>query len=151
MLGTGQAGEAVEHAESLRTEALASLQGPVTSGVERGYALAAFGYASVTLILGLAETLPPKEFVPRVRLLAVEAACRHRPGSDVWKALAAAAEILARAGDVGGAVWALHKAEQLHPGDADLERVAAGVGTMYPEAFARGGELGDEPPPLPGR
>ena len=56
--------------------------------------------------------------------------------------------MLARAGDVGGALWALRKAEQLHPGDADLERVAAGVGTMYPEAFAVAGELGEEPPPL---
>src|SRR6266568_4513982 len=106
MLGTGDAEEAVARAEALRVEALARLQEPVPSGVERSYALAAFGYATVTLILGLAETLPPTEFIPRIRLLAVDAARRYRPGSDVWKALAAAAEMLARAGDVGGAVWA---------------------------------------------
>jgi hypothetical protein len=56
--------------------------------------------------------------------------------------------MLARAGDVGGSVWALRKAEQLHPGDADLERVAAGVRTMYPEAYHAAGEPGEEPPPL---
>ena len=148
MLGTGEAEEAVARADALRQEAVARLEGAVPSGVERSYALAAFGYATVTMILGLAETLPPKEFIPRIRLLAVEAAGRHRPGSDVWKALAAAAEMLARAGDVGGALWALRKAEQLHPGDDDLERVAAGIATMYPEAFAAAGELGEEPPPL---
>ena len=135
MLGTGEVEEAVARAEALRTEALTRLEGAVPSGVERSYALAAFGYATVTVILGLAETLPPREFIPRIRFLAVEAARRYRPGSDVWKALAAAAEMLARAGDVEGAVWALRKAEELRPGDADLERVAAGVRTMYPQAY----------------
>ena len=148
MLGTGEVEEAVARAEALRTQALTRLEGAVPSGVERSYALAAFGYASVTVILGLAETLPPREFIPRIRFLAVEAARRYRPGSDVWKALAAAAEMLARAGDVGGAVWALRKAEQLRPGDADLDRVAAGVRTMYPEAYDAAGEPGEEPPPL---
>ena len=45
-------------------------------------------------------------------------------------------------------MWALRKAEQLRPGDADLERVAAGVRTMYPEAYHAAGEPGEEPPPL---
>ena len=148
MLGTGEVEEAVARAEALRAEALTRLQGAVPSGVERSYALAAFGYATVTVILGLAETQPPKEFTPRIRFLAVEAARRYRPGSDVWKALAAAAEMLARAGDVGGAVWALRKAEQLLPADADLERVAAGVRTMYPEAYDAADDPGEEPPPL---
>jgi hypothetical protein len=148
MLGTGEAEEAVAVAETLRREAVALLEETFPSGAERSYALAAFGYATVTLILGVAETLPPKEFIPRIRLLAIEAAGRYRPGSDVWKAVAAAAEMLARAGDVGGALWALRKAEKLHPGDDDLERVAAGIGTMYPEAFSAAGELGEEPPPL---
>ena len=139
MLGTGEVEEAVARAEALRAEALTRLQGAVPSGV---------GYATVTVILGLAETQPPKEFIPRIRFLAVEAARRYRPGSDVWKALAAAAEMLARAGDVGGAVWALRKAEQLLPADADLERVAAGVRTMYPEAYDAADEPGEEPPPL---
>lgn len=148
MLGTGEVKEAVGRAEALRAEALSRLKETLPSGVERSYALAAFGYATVTLILGVAETLTPKEFIPRIRFLAVEAAGHYRPGSDVWKALAAAAEMLGRAGDVGGAVWAIRKAEQLHPGDTDLERVASGIGAMYPEAFAAGGELAEEPPPL---
>lgn len=148
MLGTGEVEDAVARAEALRAEALTRLVRAAPSGVERSYALAAFGYATVTVILGLAETLSPKEFIPRIRSLAVEAARRYRPGSDVWKALAAAAEMLARAGDVGGAVWALRTAERLRPGDADLERVAAGVRTMYPEAYNAVAELGEEPPPL---
>ena len=60
--------------EAFRIVGGTRLEGAVPSGVERSYALAAFGYATVTVILGLAETLPPREFIPRIRLLAVEAA-----------------------------------------------------------------------------
>lgn len=148
MLGTGEVEEAVARAERLRADAASKLDGAPQSGVERSYALAAFGYATVTLILGLAETLPAGESIPRVRGLAVEAAARSRPGTDVWKALAAAAEMLARAGDAGGAVWAIRSAQQLRPGDDELARVAGGVQAMYPDAYAAAGEPGAEPPPI---
>lgn len=150
-LGTGEVEEALAMAPGLREEAIKLLQkAPMLTSFDRAHAYAAYTYASITTILSLSEARTPVEFVPRIRELAADAARRFRPGTEVWKALSAAAEILARAGDTEGSVWAIRKALQLKPGEDDLVKVAGGIKSMYPAAYAEvPDDVPDEPPPLP--
>lgn len=151
-LGTGEVEEALARAEPLRTEAAALMERPGLTSFERTYARGSFVYATVTLILGAAEALPPAESVPRIRDLATEMVRRHDPRMETWKVLAAAAEMLARAGDALGAVWAAKKAVALGPGDDYLIKLAGGIQSMYPQVYAEApDEPPDEPPPLPSR
>lgn len=152
LLGTGSTEEALERAGLLREEAIRLLnKGALLASFDRGHANAAYAYATVTVILGLAEDRAPAEFVPKVRNLAVEAAKRYRPGTDIWKAVAAAAEVLARAGDSMGAAWAIKKARQLSPNNDELAKVAGGISSMYPKIYAEmPDEPSDEPPETPG-
>lgn len=147
LLGTGSAEEALERAQLLREEAIRLLnKGAMLTSFDRSHANAAYAYATVTIILSLAEVRMPGEFVPKVRQLAVEAAKRNRPGTDIWKAVAAAAEVLARAGDSIGASWAIKKAKQLSPDNDELAKVAGGISSMYPKVY---GETPDNPPDEP--
>ena len=150
-LGTGDTDEALEAAEPLRREALRILsRGAMLSSFEKDYATAALAYATVTLILGMAESRLPAEFVPKVRELAAESIPLNRPGSDLYKVPAAAAEILARAGDAEGSVWAIKKAEQMRPGLEELQKVAVGIKSMYPQVYAEMPEpVADTPPEMP--
>lgn len=151
LLGTGSTDEALERAQMLREEALRLLnKGALLASFDRGHANAAYAYATVTIILALAESRLPAEFVPKVRALAIEASQRSRPGTDIWKAVAAAAEVLARAGDSTGAAWAIKKARQLSPQNDELAKVAGGISSMYPQVYAEmPDEAPDEPPEGP--
>lgn len=150
-LGIGEVEEALGLAEPLREQSIQLLnKGAALTSIDRGYAVAAYAYATITMILGLAESRMPAEFIPQIRRLAKDAFGRHRPGSDVWKTMAAAAEVLARAGDSQGAVWAVRKAQQLNPNDDQLTKVAGGISSMYPRVFSEMGEnVPDDPPELP--
>ncbi|MGH3118182.1 MAG: hypothetical protein ACRDQ2_13930 [Gaiellales bacterium] len=150
-LGTGEVEEALAKAPELREEAVRLLgRGAMLSSFDRAHALAAYTYATVTTILGLAEARQPTEFVPKIRDLAVDAARRYRRGTEVWKVLAAAAEMLARAGDSEGAVWAIKKAAQLETGNDDVVKLSGSIRSMYPSVFAQVPEdVPGEPPPIP--
>lgn len=150
-LGQGEVEEALAQAAPLREEAVRLLnKGGLLTSFDRTYATLAYTYSSVTLILGMAEARSPGESIPRIRQLAVDAARRHRKGTEIWKALAAAAEMLARAGDTDGSVWAVKKARQLHPDEEEIVKLAGGIQSMYPAAFAQvPEEVPDEPPPIP--
>jgi len=147
-LGTGLIDEALGSAEPLRQEAIRLLnKGGALTSFDRQYATAAYAYSTITMILGLAESRLPAEFIPRIRDLAKDAVKRNRPDSDVWKAMAAAAEVLARAGDSQGAVWAIRKAKQLTAANDELIKVAGGISSMYPQVYAEmPEEVPDEPP-----
>jgi len=149
-LGAGETDEALERAQNLREESLRLLgKGPLLASIERSYANASYAYATVTTILGMAETRLPAEFVPKVRVLAAEAAKRYRPGTDIWKAVAAGAEVLARAGDSVGATWAIKKARQLEPKNDELAKVAGGISSMYPQVYAETPNAPPDEPPAP--
>ena len=152
LLGTGEVEAAVRRAEVLREEARRLLAKPTLTSFERTYARGAVVYATVTLVLGAAESGTPSESVPQIRSLAVGAVRDHRPGSETWKVLGAAAEMLARSGDATGAVWAAQKARELGPDEDYLVQVAGGIRSMYPQAYAEAEDPpGAEPPPLPER
>ncbi|MGH2768100.1 MAG: hypothetical protein ACRDIF_03975 [Actinomycetota bacterium] len=149
-LGTGEAEEALAAVPELREEAIRLLDRASTlTSFDRSYAAAAYAFSTITNILALAEAREPLEFVPRIRGLAADAARRFRRGTPIWKALAAAAEMLARAGDTEGSAWAIRKAEQLQPGEDDLIKLAGSIKSMYPSVFAQvPEEVPDEPPPI---
>jgi hypothetical protein len=151
LLGTGSTEEALERAQTLREEAIKLLnKGALLTSFDRGHANAAYAYAPVTIILGLGESRLPAEIVPKVRALAAEAARRYRPGTDIWKAVAAGAEVLARAGDSMGAAWAIKKARQLNPHNDELAKVAGGISSMYPQVYAEvPDDVPDEAPEVP--
>lgn len=152
LLGTGEIDEALARAEPLRREAAALVERPGLTSFERTYARGSYVYATVTLILGSAETLAPAESVPRIRELASEMVGRRDSRMETWKVLAAAAEMLARAGDALGAVWAAKKAVALGPSDDYLIRLAGGIQSMYPQVYAEAGDdVPEEPPPRPSR
>lgn len=145
-LGTGEVEEAFAAASRLRTEALELLEaGPRLTSFERSYAVEGVTYATVTLVLALAEKDPPAVAIPAIRELAQEAA-RSSTGGSRWKVLAAAAEMLARSGDAEGACWAAKKARVLGDGSDYLVRLTGGVQSMYPQVFAR---IPDDPGDLP--
>ncbi|MGI8708518.1 MAG: hypothetical protein ACR2LG_10000 [Actinomycetota bacterium] len=168
LLGIGQIDEAMALAEPLRREAMELLGRSSLTSFERLHAGGAAVYATVTLILGAAESSPPAESVPRIRALATATVAAHLPKADArtkadvrtkadartkaetWKVLAAAAEMLARAGDAGGASWAAKKALELGPDEEYLTRVAGGIRSMYPQVYAATPHQTDAPPPLPG-
>jgi len=162
LLGTGQIDEAIARAEPLRREAMELVGRSSLTSFERLHASGAAVYATVTLILGAAESSPPADSVPRIRALATATVAAHLPKADVrtkvdtrtkaetWKVLAAAAEMLARAGDAGGASWAAKKALELGPEEEYLTRVAGGIRSMYPQVYAATPHQTDAPPPLPG-
>lgn len=147
LLGTGQVEEAFLSSGRLRSEAQAILRsaGGLTS-FERAHAAAGFTYATVTLVLSLAEKDPPQVSIPEIRRLATEACLMQEPRYESWKVLAAAAEMLARAGDASGACWAAKKARRMG-GESDyLIRLAGGISSMYPQVFA---SVPDDPPDDP--
>ena len=154
LLGTGEVEEAVRRAEPLREQAsrLLARGGHLTS-FDRTYAGAALTYATVVLILGAADTRPPAESVPMIRGLATELAqAPRRPEIEAFKALAAAAEMLARAGDAEGAVWAVRKADQLAENETYVTQLVGSIRSMYPQVFAEAPDPPpDQPPPLAAR
>lgn len=146
-LGVGEVEESLERATGLREEALRMLaERPSLTSFERDHLRAAVTYATLTMVLATAESAEPPVSVPRIRELAAEVVAAHRPGSETWKVLAAAAEMLARAGDAPGAVWAIKKARRLGEGGDYLVQVAGGIQSMYPQAYA---ETADDPPDEP--
>lgn len=152
LLGTGEIETATRRAESLRDEARRLLQKGTLTSFERTYANAAVVYATVTLVLGAAESGTTAESIPRIRVLVTEAVGEHRPGAETWKVLGAAAEMLARSGDATGAVWAARKALELAPDEDYLVQVAGGIRSMYPQVYAAAEDPPPaEPPPLVGR
>lgn len=151
LLGTGEVEEAVRRAEPLREQAsrLLARSDRLTS-FDRTYAGAALTYATVVLILGAAETRPPAEAVPLIRRLATELAQAGRPEIEAFKVLSAAAEMLARAGDAEGAVWAVRKADQLSANETYVTQLVGSIRSMYPQVFAEAPDPPpDQPPPLP--
>lgn len=152
-LGTGEVEEALAMAPGLRDQAIRLLdKAPLLSSFERAHAAAAYTYASVTMALALAEARQPPEFIPKIRELALDSVRRFRPGTEMWKVLAAAGEMLARAGDAEGSVWAIRKALQLAPGTDELVKLGGSVRSMYPGIYAQVPEdVPSEPPPLPDR
>jgi len=147
LLGTGQIEEAFIAATALREEAKGLVAGASRlTSFERTYAGAGLTYSMVTLVLAHAEKDPPAISIPAIRTLAGEACRVSMAGAESWKVLAAAAEMLARAGDAGGACWAAKKAQQLGDGSEYLVRLAGGIRSMYPQVFA---EIADDPPDDP--
>lgn len=153
LLGTGQVEEAFAAAAALREESTRLVAaGARLTSFERTYAGAALTYSTVTMVLAHAEKDPPPVSVPAMRRLARDICGVRAPGVESWKVLAAAAEMLARAGDALGASWAAKKAQQLGDGSDYLVRLAGGISSMYPQVFSQiGDEPGDEPPPPPAR
>jgi len=151
LLGTGQTDDALQYVQPIRAEAIKLLnKGPLLTSFERSHANAAYAYATVTMILSIAEAKLPAEFVPKVRELAVEAVERFRPGTDIWKAVAAAGEVLARAGDSQGAVWAIKMARKLSPDNDELMKIAGGISSMYPQVYKEmSDDLPSQPPDMP--
>jgi hypothetical protein len=150
-LGVGEAEESLQRAAVLRSEAEEMLRSrhELTS-FDRDHLRAAFTYATLTMVLATAESEAPLRSVPRIRELAGEVVALHGRGMETWKVLAAAAEMLARAGDAPGAVWAIKKARQLGDGGTYLVQVAGGIQSMYPQVYAGSpDEPSAEPPPLP--
>lgn len=137
LLGTGQVEEAFSASSALRDEAKELMRSASSlTSFERTHAAAAFTYATVTLVLSLAEKDPPAVSIPLIRELAAEAARLKEPRSESWKVLAAAAEMLARSGDALGASWAAKKAQQVGTETEYLRRLAGGISSMYPQVFA---------------
>lgn len=149
LLGIGEVAEAARRAVSLRAEAEALLDRPALTSFERIHAAAAFAYSTITLVLAAAESEPPDVSVPKIRELLGDVLGRPQVADD-WKVLAAGAEMLARAGDAGGAAWAATKAREIGPEEEHLVRLVGGIRSMYPHAF-KGLEEGapDHPPELP--
>ncbi|MFN2388981.1 MAG: hypothetical protein ABR575_05175 [Actinomycetota bacterium] len=152
MFGRGETTEGFARAAALREEAGALLQeGRSLTSFERTHLEAAVTYTTVTLVLGWAEDHPPAESIPAIRQLAQEAVAAHRPGRETWKVLAAAAEMLARAGDAPGAVWAVRAGRALGSADDYLVKLSGSIQSMYPQVYAESPEEpGPRPPPIPG-
>lgn len=146
-LGRGEVEEALAEAGPLRDRAVKMVADSRMTSFERTMAAAAATYATITLILGAAESLQPAESIPRIRGLALDTLGGRR-GTETWKVVAAAAEMLARAGDAPGAVWAVRKARQLAPGEDYLAQLSGSIQSMYPQAFKDApDDVPDEPPP----
>ncbi len=135
-LGTGDAGEALNLVQPLLTETGEALRGMdflSRSAEDRAQVLEAFCYARVTAILAL-ESVGAAAAVPRIRALAGEALDVATPGNDAWKALCAAAEMLARSGDAEGALRAVEAASRLVPEEEYVTRLRASLRSMFPHA-----------------
>lgn len=150
-LGVGEVDESFARASGLREEARRMLADkPGLTSFDRDHLKAAMTYATLTMVLATAESAEPAVSVPRIRDLAVQMVAADEPGMETWKVLAAAGEMLARAGDAEGAVWAVKKARSLGDGGDYVVQVAGGIQSMYPQAYADcPDEPPDEPPPLP--
>lgn len=135
-LGAGDPEVALELVEPLLDEtraALRSLEFPSRSKADRTRIVEAFCYARVTAVLAL-ESAGAAEALPRIRILAGEAMDAATEGNPCWKALSAAAEMLARGGDAAGAVRAVERAAELAPEDEHYVRQLRGsIRSMFPE------------------
>lgn len=134
-LGSGSADEALLLVTPLlvRTRAaLADLGFLRRSSADRRLLIEAFCYARVTAILAL-ESVGAAEAVPRIRALAAEARDTAGGGTPGWKVQCAAAEMLGRCGDGGGALAAVTAAQQSAPDDEPYVRqVASSIQLMFP-------------------
>lgn len=136
-LGAGDPEVALEMVDPLldeTREALRSLDFPSRSKADRTRIIEAFCYARVTAVLAL-ESVGADQALPRIRILAGEAMDAAARGNPCWKALSAAAEMLARSGDAVGAVQAVDRAAELAPEDEHYVRELRGsIRSMFPEA-----------------
>lgn len=151
-LGVGEVDESLARAGGLREEARRMLveKRDLTS-FDRDHLRAAVTYATLTMVLATAESAAPAVAIPRIRELTRDILAADGPGVETWKVLAAAGEMLARAGDAEGAVWAVKKARSLGQGGDYVVQVAGGIQSMYPQAYAGcPDDPSDEPPPFPG-
>lgn len=137
-LGSGDAADALAMVEPLLAETAEAVRNPAflsAAPPTRRQLIEAFCYARVTAILAL-EAVDAREAVPRIRSLAAEALEVATRDNPAWKALCAAAEMFARAGDADSAVWAVRAAERLAPQEEYVVRVRGSLQSMFPAAFS---------------